>query len=82
MQSNYYIDRNTFANDILKIFANARVYNLVDTIYVKAANELEEFITPYLLALKDDKHEIIEEEFNESENTKTTKKCPKKKIKK
>ena len=86
LQSNYYTDRNLFANDILKIFANARVYNLPDTIYVKASNELEGFITPYLLALKDDKHEINEEEeqedMNESETTKTTKKIPKKKIKK
>jgi len=60
--------RETFSADILKIFANARVYNLPDTIYVKAANELEEFIAPYLLALKDDRH-IGETEIKDSDKT-------------
>ncbi len=36
------------------MFTNARVYNLPETIYVKAANELEEYITPSLQSLKDD----------------------------
>jgi len=40
--------------DVLRLFSNARLYNLPETIYVKASNELEEFISPYLAALKDD----------------------------
>jgi len=85
LQSNYYNDKETFVKDILKIFVNARLYNLPETIYVKAANELEEFITPYLLALKDDKHEGIDKMNPEGrQSEKTSKKLPgvKKKFKK
>lgn len=34
-----------------------------ETIYVKAANELEEFISPYLAALKDDQSKQIERSY-------------------
>lgn len=54
LQANYYTDKDTFAKDVLRMFSNAKIYNLPETIYVKAANELEEFITPYLNSLKDD----------------------------
>jgi hypothetical protein len=54
LQANYYSDKEVFVKDMLRVFANAKVYNLPETIYVKAANELEEFVAPYLAALKDD----------------------------
>ena len=60
LQANYYLDKDIFVKDILRLFANARLYNLAETIYVKAANELEEFIAPYLAALKDDQTKQIE----------------------
>jgi histone acetyltransferase len=84
LQSNGYPDKDTFATDILKIFANARLYNLPETIYVKAANELEEFISPYLAALKDDRHDDRVMSYDGKVSEKGHKKGPstKKKVKK
>lgn len=55
LNENYYSDKETFVHDIQLLFKNARLYNLPETIYVKAANELEEYMAPSLNALKDDK---------------------------
>jgi len=60
LQANYYLEKETFVKDVLRLFANARLYNLPETIYVKASNELEEFIAPYLAALKDDQSRQLE----------------------
>ena len=80
VQASHYIDKESFLKDIAKIFANCRTYNLPETIYVKAANELEEFVTPYLNSLKDDQIRNAERERAE----KTAHKGPgvKKRIKK
>ena len=55
LNENYYEDKEKFVHDVLMMFTNAKSYNLPETIYVKAANELEEYIKPSLNALKDDK---------------------------
>ena len=44
-----------FIKDVKKIFTNARTYNQPDTVYYKAATELEDFITPSLNNLKESK---------------------------
>lgn len=54
------MDKDIFVKDVLRLFSNARLYNLPETIYVKASNELEEFISPYLAALKDDQSKLVE----------------------
>lgn len=76
------------------MFQNSRLYNLPETIYCKAANELEEYITPFLQALKDDKADADGETGDDDESStgknysektnEKTKKVPgiKKKIKK
>jgi len=78
--ANYYIDKDVFVKDIGRIFANCKTYNLPETIYYKAANELEEFVNPYLITLKDDQVRNAEREKAE----KTAHKGPgvKKRIKK
>ena len=53
--SNYYHDKASFIKDIALIFENARIYNQPETIYYKAAYEMETFIRPYLDKLKEDK---------------------------
>ncbi len=87
LQSNYYQDKETFVNDVRRIFTNARTYNQSETIYYKAANDLEGYINPYLYNLKEDKHgvdEIDEEDSVDHVTKKTKKKMPgiKKKISK
>jgi len=68
LQANYYLDKEVFVKDVIRMFTNARVYNLPETIYVKASNELEEFITPYLAALKDDQSKLAERSFTGSKS--------------
>ncbi len=68
LQANYYLDKEVFVKDIIRMFTNARVYNLPETIYVKASNELEEFITPYLAALKDDQSKLAERSYTGSKS--------------
>lgn len=80
VQSNYYTDKEMFIKDITRIFTNARIYNLPETIYVKAANELEEYIRPSLEALKDDQTRL--ERSNSEEKTPIKGPGIKKKIKK
>jgi len=60
LQAGHYVDKEVFVRDALRLFTNARIYNLPETIYVKAANELEEFVTPYLNSLKDDQNKNVE----------------------
>ncbi|KAL4509276.1 hypothetical protein ABPG72_018207 [Tetrahymena utriculariae] len=55
LQNNQYVDKDQFIKDVKRIFTNAKIYNQPDTIYYKAAKELEDFIEPYLNKLKDAK---------------------------
>ncbi|KRX08151.1 Bromodomain [Pseudocohnilembus persalinus] len=55
--SNIYQDKDSFIADINRIFNNCRKYNQPDTIYYKAANDLEEYITPHLNTLKDNQNQ-------------------------
>lgn len=64
LHSNYYTDKEKFIGDVKRIFSNARFYNQSETIYFKCANELENFILPYLHSLKDN----IVPSDDESEN--------------
>lgn len=69
---NYYVDKETFVRDVLRLFSNARLYNLPETIYVKASNELEEFISPYLAALKDDQSRQLERSYSAGKTSEKT----------
>lgn len=80
MQSSFYTDKEVFIREVKKMFSNARIYNLPETIYVKAANELEEYINPYLDQLKDD--QIKPERSVSGEKTAQKGQGVKKKIKK
>lgn len=53
LQSNYYVDKETFISDVKRIFVNCRKYNQPGTIYYKAANDLEEYVEPQLESLKE-----------------------------
>ena len=45
---------SNFKIDILRIFSNARSYNDTNTVYYKAAEDLERYIKPFLDQLRDD----------------------------
>jgi hypothetical protein len=42
----YYLSKDTFVKDMLKIFSNARLYNKASTIFYRYANDLEKFVQP------------------------------------
>jgi hypothetical protein len=49
MKNNYYgNDKEVFAEDIRRIFENAKIYNQKETIYYKSAVELLKIINPIL----------------------------------
>eukprot|EP00331_Platyophrya_macrostoma_P019097 CAMPEP_0176470454 /NCGR_PEP_ID=MMETSP0127-20121128/40463_1 /TAXON_ID=938130 /ORGANISM="Platyophrya macrostoma, Strain WH" /LENGTH=296 /DNA_ID=CAMNT_0017864747 /DNA_START=1 /DNA_END=891 /DNA_ORIENTATION=- len=73
LQQNYYTGKASFVTDVLKMFQNSRLYNLPETIYCKAANELEEYITPFLQALKDDKTDADLEDGDDDDESNTGK---------
>ena len=43
----------------MRIFKNCRIYNQPETVYIKCANELEEYIRPHLESLKEGKSEAL-----------------------
>jgi len=49
-RGNYYLTLEIFVADIHRIFANARIYNAADSIFVKLANRLEDTVEQYLEA--------------------------------
>lgn len=49
-RGNYYLTLEIFVADFHRIFANARFYNAVDSIFVKLANRLEDKLEQYLEA--------------------------------
>jgi histone acetyltransferase len=53
LNSNYYNRPDIFDDDVMRVFANCKKYNDKDTIYWLLANNLQEFITPYIKKLKD-----------------------------
>lgn len=55
LQNNEYKDKDSFVDDVKLIFSNTRRYNQPETVYYKAADELESFINPYLNSLRTDK---------------------------
>lgn len=82
MQSNIYNEKEKFINDVKRIFNNARFYNQPETIYYKCANELENFILPYLNSLKDNVNSNSDDESDPNQEKKIRSKIPgiKKKI--
>jgi histone acetyltransferase len=46
----YYITLEIFLADLKRIWANAKHYNGEDTIFAKAANQLDRFVDEYLLS--------------------------------
>ena len=46
----YYITLEIFLADLKRIWANARHYNGEETIFAKAANQLERFVDEYMLS--------------------------------
>ncbi len=53
MANNEYKDRESFCEDVKRIFENCRLYNQPETVYYKCAGELEEYIKPHLESLKE-----------------------------
>ena len=49
-RGNYYMTLEIFVADLHRIFANARIYNAIDSIFVKLANRLEDKVEQYLEA--------------------------------
>ena len=54
-----YRDRESFCEDIMKIFRNCKIYNQPETVYFKCASELEDYITPHLNNLKEGKTDAL-----------------------
>lgn len=52
LSCNEYQNRAQFAEDVTRIFKNCRAFNHPETTYYKSANELEDYISPHLKALK------------------------------
>lgn len=56
--NNEYLTKETFCDDVRRMFTNSRTYNQPETVYYKCANELEEFISPHLNNLKEGSLEV------------------------
>jgi histone acetyltransferase len=63
LANNEYKDRESFCDDVKRIFENCRLYNQPETVYYKCAGELEEYIKPHLESLKEGRVELNGNEF-------------------